>query len=193
VSLLNEKPPASSISKGAPLSLTYQYLLVRGAAQGLEAAENTPRHVQHQVDGWTAFIVDTEDLVGLEQLEHAAAMTSRAHGITMANYVETSDYGYCVGARNGNIDYRVMVNPDGAEGLVEGMWALERCRADLGPGGWSPQVMERVQAWADSFGVAVSLDDLVEVLNRHWVYPEDGVKRFLQVVGVPDIDWHWIR
>jgi hypothetical protein len=175
------------------LSLTFQYVLVRGAVPQLQAPEGPSfRGSRYDLAGWTAFIVDTEDLLSLAELEQLVATSSRAHYVALGNYVETSDYGYCIGASDGNIDFRFVVNPRGAEGLVEGMWALERCREASGSEAPNPETVEQVQSWAAKLGKTASAEDVLEILDRDWVYPEEGVREFVHLLEIPDIDWHWV-
>jgi len=144
------------------------------------------------LDGWTAFIVDTDNLLNLAELDQLVATSSRAHEVVLGNYVETSDYAYCIGASDGGIDFRFVINPRGAEGLIEGMWALEQCREGSGSRPWKPQVVEHVAAWLAKLGRATSAEDVLRILDRDWVYPEEGVREFVQLLGIPDIDWRWV-
>ena len=175
------------------MSLTYQYLLVKGAILQLDAPEDISfAGSRHELPAWTAFINHAEDPLGLAELERLAAISSAAHDLTLGNYVETSDYGYCIGASDGRIDFRFVINPRGAEGLIEGRWALERYRSEAGSGAWKPSAVEHIQSWAARLGRTVSQEAILEILDTEWTYPEQGVRAFVNLLGIPDIDWHWV-
>lgn len=175
------------------MSLTFQYLLVRGSNAQLEVPKNTSfRSYRHELEGWTAFIVHTQDLLDLAEMEQLAAVTSQAHDLTLGNYVETSDFGYCIGASDGRIDFRVVINPHGAEGLVQGMWALERCRTASGSTAWQLQAAQDIRTWAAGLIETPNAEAVLRILDKDWLYSEEGVRELVRLLQVPDIDWRWV-
>jgi hypothetical protein len=107
-------------------------------------------------------------------------------------YVETSDYAYVVGASGGEITFRVVLNDFIAQDAREGGWALERCAALAGSPIWRIDAARRVVEWAAKTPKVIGAEDVLALLNKHWVLATEAAAEFTVSIGIPDIDPAWL-
>ena len=133
--------------------------------------------------GWTYWNI--YNMPRLSLFEQAVSDCARGpHGAGLGLYVETSDWGYIVGAGPTGIAARLLINPDLAKESSDGAWALDRVIVRAGTEAWDILAAEELAAWSEVAPRRASADEVLGVI-RHRGFAEDGVKALRQLVGLP--------
>ena len=90
----------------------------------------------------------------------------------LACYVETSDFGYALALRRGELVARFVVNAPSAEIFVEGVWALEQCVALHGRD-WQQTAVEALASWSVVAPRPLTASQLNTILAGEHLCPED--------------------
>lgn len=170
------------------MGFSYQYLMASGAKARLSMA--VPDVAWHQTAGWTAIILP--EPVKLAQLERVAVRVSSLSRLVAAVSVETSDFAYFVGAKSGDISFRVVLDDLAAQDSREGSWALEQCAALADSPIWRFDAARRVVAWAAEVPKAVAVEEVLALLNKDWVLATEAASEFTDLIGVPDVADDWL-
>src|SRR6266496_6279194 len=134
-------------------------------------------------NGWTYWNI--YNMPRLSLFEQAVSDCARGpHGAGLGLYVETSDWGYIVGAGPTGIAARLLINPDLAKESSDGAWALDRVIVRAGTEAWDILAAEELAAWSEVAPRRASADEVLGVI-RHRGFAEDGVKALRQLVGLP--------
>ena len=122
--------------------------------------------VPEPMDGWTWATLD--NLVDLGELDDLAAVAAEhAEAPALAFSVHDSDSVYVVGADNGGVRFRLVVNPEA--------WEDELPR----------QEVEEAAAWSsDHAALDPSPQEIADVLARQFVFGEEGLDVLLARMGL---------
>jgi hypothetical protein len=176
------------------LGSTFQYLVVSNAGGTATSPPDGPYQIVRQDLGhWTAFLLQGA-IVELTDLDRTTATLSEHTRLAVGLYVEFSDWGYCVGASDGDVAFRIVVNDSLAELGPTGRWALEQCAALAHSPAWKLDAATRVQRWAaqvpyESTVQEVAAEDVLVVLNEGAVFADDALDRFTRMLGIPSVRW----
>jgi hypothetical protein len=108
----------------------------------------------------------------------------------LACYVETSDFGYALALRHGELVGRYVVNAHGAEHFVEGVWALEQCVALHGRD-WQQTAVEALASWSVATPRPLTTSQLDAILAGRHLFPEDPLFNTLGLaLGIEAPDPH---
>jgi hypothetical protein len=147
--------------------------------------------VPEAMEGWSWATLDGFlDLAELDAL--AAAAGDHAGGPALAFSVHDSDSVYLVGADASGVRFRVVVNPEAWEDELP------------------PQELDEAAAWSRDHGsLAPSTHELAKVLDRDYVFAEEGLDMLLARMGLlpadaaqklgegpvpdPDAVWSWLE
>jgi hypothetical protein len=172
------------------LSTTFQYLVVRDAGDGKAAARaavTMPGAVTRQLlVGWT--VVSASELLAPADFAHVATVASESGSLVVGVYSERGDFGYCVGASDGEVAFHVVLKDNSALNYPEGEWALELCFAMAGSPNWKEEAARRVQDWAARIPEALTAEAVLVMLNKHWIHAEDAVAEFVELLGIPPVN-----
>jgi hypothetical protein len=122
--------------------------------------------------GWHgAFFVHSQEQPW--EVERRLGTVSGRHAIPMlACYVETSDFGYALALRRGELVARYVVNAHSAGIFVEGVWAVEQCVALHGRD-WQQAGLEGMAGWSDGAPRPLTTSQLGTLLAGEHLFPED--------------------
>ncbi len=172
------------------MSTTFQYLVVRDTGEGVEAsraAAAMPGPVTRQeLAGWT--VVSASELLVPSDFARIVAVASESGSLVIGVYSETGDFGYCVGASDGEVAFHVVLNDKNADNYPEGEWALKECFTMAGSPSWKDEAAQRVQRWAARIPEVVTAEAVLGMLNRTWIHAEDAVAEFVELLGIPPVN-----
>jgi hypothetical protein len=118
------------------------------------------------------------------------ALSGRAAIPMLACYVETSDFGYALALRRGELVGRFVVNAHGADIFVEGVWALEQCVALHGRD-WQQTAVEALASWSVATPRPLTTSQLNAFLAGRHLFPEDPLFNTLGLaLGIEAPDPH---
>lgn len=168
------------------MGATFQYILAQDggdeyAARQINASSPLSRH---DLDGWTAFVL--YDVLRLSELDELAVRASGARGLALAAFVEDSAYAYVVGARKGELSFRMVLQDRSAKAYREGVWALRQCASLSGSPSWKADAARRVVSWAAEIR-PVDVEAVLALADKDWVYATDAIEEFMDLVGVPNV------
>jgi hypothetical protein len=108
----------------------------------------------------------------------------------LACYVETSDFGYALALRRGELVARYVVNAPSAEIFVEGVWALEQCVALHGRD-WQQTAVEALARWSSVAPRPLTAGQLEAILAGRHLFPEHPLFNELGLaLGIEAADPH---
>jgi hypothetical protein len=176
--------------------MTFQYLAVLKADGGAARQPTVPyRALRQDLGRWQALLLWKRDWLDLPDLDRTAAMLSHQARLAIGVYMEMNDWGYCVGASDGDVDFRVVVNEPLADLEPEGKWALEQCVAAAGSPAWKDDAAGRVQRWAAKVPYEatakeeVHAEEVLEVLNSDAPFADDPLDDLTRMLGIPSVRW----
>jgi hypothetical protein len=168
------------------MGMTFQYISVKpGEGEHLLDSVLSPASAASRrvIQGWTIFIL--HEILEPATLEKLTAMGSERSGLAAAVFAQSSDYAYCVGAHDTKICFRAVLEERSAAVYQEGAWALEQCEALAGSSEWKSDAARRAQIWAARVPRSVNTTDVLDILDKDWLYPEVAALSLMHVLGVP--------
>lgn len=131
----------------------------------------TPEALTEPAGGWHGvFFVHSQEQPW--EVERRLRTVSGRHAIPMlACYVETSDFGYALALRRGELVARYVVNAHSAEVFVEGDWAVEQCVALHGRD-WQQAGLEGLAGWSGVAPRPLTASQLSTLLAGEHLFPE---------------------
>lgn len=132
----------------------------------------TPEALTEPAGGWHGvFFVHSQEQPW--DVERRLRTVSGRHALPMlACYVETSDFGYALALRRGELVARYVVNAHSAGIFVEGVWAVEQCVALHGRD-WQQTSLEGLAGWSIITPRPLTASQLGTLLAGEHLFPED--------------------
>lgn len=167
--------------------MTVQYIAVKCCGNRerlLDSVLSPPlRASRHDDQGWALFVL--HEFLEPATLDKLIVAGSERSGLAAAVFTQSGDFAYCVGAHDAEISFRLVLNERVARVYKEGMWALKECEAFAGSAEWRPLAAASAARWASLIPQSVAVDDVLEILNRDWYYPEEAALDLLDALGTP--------
>jgi hypothetical protein len=176
------------------VSVTFQYVATHPPLGRVARHPAIPVRSMHQDLGrWEAWLL--RDVLSLVDLDELTTALSGQGGRTVGVYVEMSDWGYCVGASDGGVDFRVLTNDFIAMENAEGRWVVQQGIASAGSSDWKHDAARRIELWAAKLPPdaaapdIVHADDVLTIISKSATFADDPLNQLTRMLGIPSVRW----
>jgi hypothetical protein len=151
------------------------------------------RSMHQDLGRWEAWLL--RDVLSLIDLDRVTAALAKQRGRAVGVYVEMSDWGYCVGASDGGVDFRVLTNDFIAMENAEGRRTVQQGIALAGSSDWKHDAAKRIERWAaelPSDAAApdiVPAEDVLAIIRKSATFANDPLNELTRMLGIPSVWW----